>query len=95
MKTSASTTLIRMLRAGEVLSFDQGRIKVELVEKTGRTARLRLTLGETVVVDKPRISSNDPLADERLDDRICISSPQKAPAEISGHYCKKGAYGGE
>ncbi|WP_422097485.1 hypothetical protein [Variovorax sp.] len=59
MKTSTSTTLIRMLRAGEVLSFDQGRIKVELVEKTGRTARLRLTLGETVVVDKPQTAAND------------------------------------
>lgn len=58
MKTT-TTTLIRMLRAGEVLSFDQGRIKVELVEKTGRTARLRLILGETVVVDKPRAAAND------------------------------------
>lgn len=60
--TTTTTTLIRMLRAGEVLSFDQGRIKVELVEKTGRTARLRLILGETVVVDKPRTASNDDLA---------------------------------
>lgn len=54
-----STTLIRMLRVGESLSFDQGRIKIELEEKSGRTARLRLTLGETVVVDKPRTAFND------------------------------------
>ncbi|QNK66081.1 hypothetical protein [Variovorax sp. PAMC26660] len=56
---TSSTTLIRMLRVGESLSFDQGRIKVELEEKSGRTARLRLTLGETVVVDKPRVAAND------------------------------------
>ncbi|MNL18135.1 hypothetical protein D3C87_1392670 [compost metagenome] len=69
MKTT-TTTLIRMLRAGEVLSFDQGRIKVELVEKTGRTARLRLILGETVVVDKPRVAAND------LRGSACESDPQ-------------------
>jgi hypothetical protein len=57
--TNPTTTLIRMLRVGESLSFDQGRIKVELEEKSGRTARLRLTLGETVIVDKPREAANE------------------------------------
>jgi hypothetical protein len=59
MTNPTNTTLIRMLRVGESLSFDQGRIKVELEEKSGRTARLRLTLGEAVVVDKPRVAGND------------------------------------
>lgn len=59
MTKPTNTTLIRMLRVGESLSFDQGRIKVELEERSGRTARLRLTLGEAVVVDKPRSSAND------------------------------------
>ena len=40
--------------------MDQGRINIELVEKIGRTARLRLILGETVVVDKPKVVANDP-----------------------------------
>jgi len=59
MTKLTNTTLIRMLRVGESLSFDQGRIKVELEEKSGRTARLRLTLGEAVVVDKPRTAVNE------------------------------------
>lgn len=81
MKTFTSTTLIRMLRAGEVLSFDQGRIKVELVEKTGRTARLRLTLGETVVVDKPRQSANDelPASSETAANALAVSAPSQSP----------------
>jgi len=81
MKTSTSTTLIRMLRAGEVLSFDQGRIKVELVEKTGRTARLRLTLGETVVVDKPRQAANDevPASSVVAANALAVSALSQSP----------------
>jgi hypothetical protein len=59
MRKPTNTTLIRMLRVGESLSFDQGRIKVELEEKSGRTARLRLTLWEKILVDKPMAEAND------------------------------------
>lgn len=54
-----STNLIRNLRVGEPLSFDGGRIKVELEYRSGNAARLRLTLAEDVVVDKPRTAAND------------------------------------
>jgi len=52
-----STNLIRNLRVGEPLSFDGGRIKVELEFRSGTAARLRLTLAEDVVVDKPSVSA--------------------------------------
>lgn len=54
-----TTTLIKKLRSGERITFDQGRICVELEEKSGRNARLRFTLAADVVVDKPRIAAND------------------------------------
>lgn len=54
-----STNLFRMLRVGDTLSFDQGRVKLSLEDKSGRTARLRLTLAEDVVIDKPRTAAND------------------------------------
>lgn len=53
------TTLIRNLRVGDQLSFDNGRIKLGLEDKSGRAARLRLTLAADVVVDKPRVAAND------------------------------------
>lgn len=53
-----STNLIRNLRVGEPLSFDGGRIKVELEFRSGTAARLRLTLAEDVVFDKPTKSSS-------------------------------------
>lgn len=56
---STLTTLIRNLRIGDQLSFDNGRIKLGLEDKSGRAARLRLTLAEDVVVDKPRTAAND------------------------------------
>lgn len=74
MKKPTNTTLIRMLRVGESLSFDQGRIKVELEEKSGRTARLRLTLGETVVVDKPRAAANDATSQPMSHPSLCSAS---------------------
>lgn len=52
-------TLIRNLKVGERLSFDQGRIVLGLDGNTPKTARLRLTLHEDVVVDKPRTAAND------------------------------------
>lgn len=52
-------TLIRNLKVGEHLSFDKGRIVLGLDGNTPKTARLRLTLHEDVVVDKPRVSAND------------------------------------
>lgn len=65
-----STNLFRMLRVGDTLSFDQGRVKLSLEDKSGRTARLRLTLHEDVVIDKPRIAANDEpvqVRDEKID----------------------------
>lgn len=56
---SSLTTLIRNLRVGDQLSLDGGRIKIGLEDKSGRSARLRLTLAEDVVVDKPRTAAND------------------------------------
>ena len=57
--STKTTTLFRMVRVGEQVSFDNGRVTVVLQEKSGRTARLRLDLHEDVVVDKPRVSAND------------------------------------
>lgn len=59
------TTLHRMLRVGDCISFDRGRIAVYLEEKSGRNARLTLVLHDDVVVDKPRTSSNDEPRDNR------------------------------
>lgn len=52
----------RLCKAGlfEALSFDQGRIVLNLDSRTGRRATLNLTLQEDVVVDKPRLAANDP-----------------------------------
>ncbi len=56
---SKLSTLIRNLRVGERLSFDNGRIVLGLDGNSPKTARLRLTLHEDVVVDKPRVAAND------------------------------------
>ncbi|WP_213956338.1 hypothetical protein [Variovorax sp. dw_954] len=57
--TTKLSTLIRNLRIGERLSFDNGRIVLGLDGNSPKTARLRLTLHEDVVVDKPREAAND------------------------------------
>lgn len=56
---SKSTTLVRDLRVGECVSFDGGRIKVFLREKSGRAARLQFEVPEAVGIDKPRQAAND------------------------------------
>ncbi|MEJ8821570.1 hypothetical protein WKW80_05910 [Variovorax humicola] len=55
--TTNLSTLIRNLRIGERLSFDNGRIVLGLDGNSPKTARLRLTLHEDVVVDKPRVAT--------------------------------------
>lgn len=60
-----TTKLFRMLRVGDTLSFDQGRVKLRLEDKSGRTARLCLTLSEDVVIDKPRTAANELFPDPR------------------------------
>lgn len=56
---STTTTLVRDLRVGECVSFDGGRIKVFLREKSGRAARLQFEVPEAVGIDKPRQAAND------------------------------------
>ena len=56
---SKVSTLIRNLRIGERLSFDNGRIVLGLDGNSPKTARLRLQLAQDVVVDKPRTAAND------------------------------------
>lgn len=67
--------LIRDLKVGECVSFDGGRLTVCLREKSGRSARLKFVVADTVVIDKPRQAANDemplqphptPLASEKL-----------------------------
>lgn len=53
------SNLVRMLRVGDSLSFDGGRIVLSLEDKSGRTARLRLELHKDVVIDKSRTAAND------------------------------------
>ena len=50
------TTVTRTLRVGETLTLDNGRIVIELRERTGRTAsRIRLDLASDVVLNKPNV----------------------------------------
>lgn len=52
------TTVTRTLRVGETLVLDNGRIVIELRERTGRTAsRIRLDMAADVVLQKPGVSS--------------------------------------
>lgn len=56
---SKTINLIRDLKVNECISFDGGRLTVCLREKSGRSARLKFTLQEAVVIDKPRQAAND------------------------------------
>ena len=48
-----SANLIRQIAMGESLSFDQGRIRVTLQDKSGRRASLKLELAEDVTWTSP------------------------------------------
>lgn len=49
--------LTRTVRVGETITFDDGRIVVTLLERTGRNAsRIRFDLAHDVVVNKPGFS---------------------------------------
>lgn len=51
--------LTRTMQVGEAMSFDNGRIVVQLVERTGRdAARIRFDLDEAVLVHKPGGGTN-------------------------------------
>lgn len=46
--------LTRTIRAGETITLDNGRIVMQMLERTGRNAaRLRFDLDASVVVNKP------------------------------------------
>ena len=52
------TSLTRTLRVGETITFDDGRIVIQLLERTGRNAsRIRLDLDRDVIVNKPGFSA--------------------------------------
>jgi len=58
MSTKDRTSVLRNLKVGESLTLDNGRIVIEMVERTGRnSARIRLDLDADVVVNKPKVSS--------------------------------------
>lgn len=47
-------TLTRTMKVGESITFDNGRIVVQLLDRTGRNAsRIRFELADDVVVNKP------------------------------------------
>lgn len=51
-------TLTRTVKVGETITFDDGRIVVQLLERTGRNAsRIRFDLAPDVVVNKPGFTS--------------------------------------
>lgn len=54
------SVLQRVLRIGEGLSFDGGRIVMTLQERTGRQACIKLALHGDVVVDKPQRKADPP-----------------------------------
>lgn len=45
--------LTRNLQEGESLSFDDGRIKVTMVRRSGRMARMQVDMADDVRLDKP------------------------------------------
>lgn len=45
--------LTRNLQEGEALSFDGGRIKVTMVRRSGRMARMQVDMADDVQLDKP------------------------------------------
>jgi hypothetical protein len=54
-----ANTLVRELRYGEQISFENRRIVVRVEERSGKRVGLYVTLNENVVVDKPHVSAND------------------------------------
>lgn len=51
---SERRALTRTVRVGEVITLDNGRIVITLLERTGRNAsRIRFDLADDVVVNKP------------------------------------------
>lgn len=47
-------SLIRNLKIGEKLTFDDGRIVIQMLERTGRSStRVVITVKEDVVINKP------------------------------------------
>lgn len=55
--TAARAVLTRDLKVGECISFDNGRLTVSLREKSGKAARLRFEIAESVVVDRQPLAS--------------------------------------
>lgn len=51
--SQARTRLKRVLRVGERLTFDNGRIVIELERRQGQAAGLFIDLAADVVVNKP------------------------------------------
>ena len=50
--------LTRTVKAGETITFDDGRIIITVLERTGRNAsRIRFDLASDVVVNKPGFSA--------------------------------------
>jgi hypothetical protein len=47
------------LRVGESVSFDEGRISVTLLEKSGQRARLDIVAAPDVRIDQPRQRTAD------------------------------------
>lgn len=60
------TTLRRELEAGETLSLDDGRVVIQLEEKSGRKARFKIKILDFVRVDKPNMASNGIFASKSL-----------------------------
>jgi sRNA-binding carbon storage regulator CsrA len=51
-KPHETGTLILDIRMGEVLSLDGGRIMIELIEKSGKLAKLRITAPKSISITK-------------------------------------------
>lgn len=51
--TQHKSSLMRTLRVGEDVSFDNGRIVVKLEAQSGRRARLNFQINRDIQVDKP------------------------------------------
>lgn len=50
--------MTRTVKAGETITFDDGRIIITVLERTGRNAsRIRFDLAHDVVVNKPGYSA--------------------------------------
>jgi hypothetical protein len=50
--------LTRTVKVGETITFDDGRIVIQLLERTGRNAsRIRFDLAHDVIVNKPGYSA--------------------------------------